>query len=964
MNNPKLSLIIGVNHESKYYRELVQQAQRQDYDNLEIIIVSNRLNTKEQYILDFLTYRDSLERTKHICLINRRCHSSIYNEGINLATGDYIWCVNENIALDDEKIVSRVICELVKSKAQAIYLVESKGPTESASKANKSGKETYEACLEHPASLINQKDWKNPGRLIINLSTLRLFNLRFVEEWSDIHGALLALQVIRFFPNIVYLSQDTIKFNKNPPRYSLGQFVEFKLAYNYVLRFSEIVFGIHSNIFKIVLKGEIKDCPDFINSIDSSPLNQKIKDYLKYSRKLCLEHYTKRAFDITDETVNIHEKIKTLTTSVVSKYSEMMNEFFKNSKIKVHCGAHKTATTFIQNRLHEAKYDLALQNTIYIHYEQLRDDYIRAKQVKNIDDINERFAFAISQQVAILAFKTPSILIISEENLIRPNIQITEKWGSEATYERASNYSCACMRNGYDIEHLKEVLSIFQGQAEIIYTVRNYFDYLLSRHSELLKWRNFKEFDGEFLNKSDLKQCNWDFLISDLKRLGNTTSIFAFETYKNDPIQFANHLAEYDLTDYCVKQNDSQNISRSRSSQLLLDSLINKQYLGYEPLELKNIFSEKIACENSLHHKFETKLFSHNLLQQSKSQYNAFCINKTSNLIDSHPPLSHEEACESRLLKEISLPERNQYSFIHNSKALEIHLKSISKRLLFLEERCKASPPRDGLSAMIRIKNEEDNIYNVLVSIRDHFDEIVVIDNNSTDNTLSEIERAMTNHPSLNNKLKIRHYKYEIARCGIDNFKEPQNSPHSLASFYNYCLKQCSFSKVCKWDGDMLLPKSMEEAFAKFISKLKTTLPSSDESTVFGVMKGMTVYKGGNGKFYRRHSVFEKEARIFDNSPGVFFIKEILWEQLYSLHKIERITSDDITFVEFKDTSVNEFSHWSIESSLGMSPRKSKELRDFNLIKQITNNKNIKEMNNSLASHGFQEIDFSIFEFE
>ena len=148
------------------------------------------------------------------------------------------------------------------------------------------------------------------------------------------------------------------------------------------------------------------------------------------------------------------------------------------------------------------------------------------------------------------------------------------------------------------------------------------------------------------------------------------------------------------------------------------------------------------------------------------------------------------------------------------------------------------------------------------------------------------------------------------------------------------------------------------------LSKLKTTLPSSDESTVFGVMKGMTVYKGVNGKFYRRHSVFEKEARIFDNCPGVFFIKEILWEQLYSLHKIERITSDDITFVEFKDTSVNEFSHWSIESSLGMSPRKSKELRDFNLIKQITNNKNLKEMNNSLASHGYQEIDFSIFEFE
>ena len=32
-----------------------------------------------------------------------------------------------------------------------------------------------------------------------------------------------------------------------------------------------------------------------------------------------------------------------------------------------------------------------------------------------------------------------------------------------------------------------------------IFTVRSYFDYLLSRHSEFLKWRPFKEFDGDFI---------------------------------------------------------------------------------------------------------------------------------------------------------------------------------------------------------------------------------------------------------------------------------------------------------------------------------------------------------------------------------------------------------------------------------------------------------------------------------
>ena len=95
----------------------------------------------------------------------------------------------------------------------------------------------------------------------------------------------------------------------------------------------------------------------------------------------------------------------------------------------------------------------------------------------------------------------------------------------------------------------------------------------------------------------------------------------------------------------------------------------------------------------------------------------------------------------------------------------------------------------------------------------------------------------------------------------------------------------------------------------------------------------------------------------------VFFVKEILWEQLFSLHSIERVISEGLTFVEFKDTSVNEFSHWSITASLGMSPRKSKELRDFNIIKKITQYQKSDEIDKALQAHGFQEIDFDLFDF-
>ena len=160
----------------------------------------------------------------------------------------------------------------------------------------------------------------------------------------------------------------------------------------------------------------------------------------------------------------------------------------------------------------------------------------------------------------------------------------------------------------------------------------------------------------------------------------------------------------------------------------------------------------------------------------------------------------------------------------------------------------------------------------------------------------------------------------------------------------------------------MLLPKSMEKPFQEFLQKVLRAAPSCENSTIFGVMKGLTVYKGMDNRFYCRQLAFEKEARIFDNIPGVF-VKEILWEQVFSLHNIERIISEDLTFVEFKDTSTNEFSHWSVATSLGMSPRKIKELHDFNIIKKITQYQNSDDLERSLLEHGFQEIDFDLFDF-
>jgi hypothetical protein len=233
---------------------------------------------------------------------------------------------------------------------------------------------------------------------------------------------------------------------------------------------------------------------------------------------------------------------------------------------------------------------------------------------------------------------------------------------------------------------------------------------------------------------------------------------------------------------------------------------------------------------------------------------------------------------------------------------------------------------RPGMSAMLRVKNEETLIEGCLDSIRDVFSEIVLIDNGSTDRTAEIISRYQAeNDPS--GKIRLYHYPFSIARCGSEHASTPEDSVHSLVYYYNWCLSKCTRSYVCKWDADMYLHPDFRAAFREVVSRTSYGPPVKAS---FGVQ---TLYRASTGDYFLGRREIHEEPRIFPNSAGVRFFKGDAWEVLRSLMPVTPVRMPLVGVYEMKDVREDEFSHWS-GLDFEAAPRKKLEHENYRLLQE------------------------------
>ena len=114
---------------------------------------------------------------------------------------------------------------------------------------------------------------------------------------------------------------------------------------------------------------------------------------------------------------------------------------------------------------------------------------------------------------------------------------------------------------------------------------------------------------------------------------------------------------------------------------------------------------------------------------------------------------------------------------------------------------------------MVRVKNEETFLRASIKSIVPLVEEIVIIDNNSSDATPRIASELAATHPKI---VRVCHYPHEIAKVGSENqalaaTPDGRKSPSLLANYYNWCLRQCRMNFVLKWDGDMVATRTFAE---------------------------------------------------------------------------------------------------------------------------------------------------------
>ncbi|MDE9453841.1 glycosyltransferase [Xenorhabdus bovienii] len=195
---------------------------------------------------------------------------------------------------------------------------------------------------------------------------------------------------------------------------------------------------------------------------------------------------------------------------------------------------------------------------------------------------------------------------------------------------------------------------------------------------------------------------------------------------------------------------------------------------------------------------------------------------------------------------------------LKNSRADRLSFDSFTTKKI--KKQLKRREDLPSVSAIYRVKNGAEYIESSILSIAPFAKEIIIVDNNSTDNTL-EIVHSLAKELKETNKFIISKYEKKLAIAG-KGYREQvrKDKDKSLASFYNYCFSLSTCDYVMKVDAHCI--------FSPYgIDELQNSIKKEYEGIIF---RGLEIY----GKW------LHLELSLYKKDLGLRYVDDELYERL------------------------------------------------------------------------------------
>ena len=204
---------------------------------------------------------------------------------------------------------------------------------------------------------------------------------------------------------------------------------------------------------------------------------------------------------------------------------------------------------------------------------------------------------------------------------------------------------------------------------------------------------------------------------------------------------------------------------------------------------------------------------------------------------------------------------------------------------------------------------------------------VVLVDNGSTDGT-ADVARAVAAEAGAADRLEVREYPFEVARCGEEHLGTPRGVGPQPRVLLQLGVLARAHGYALKWDGDMVLT----DAAVGVLRDLAWQLEAAE--AVVKIPR-YPLYVADDQHAFLDIGLANCEPWAWPNRPGYSFVKAMEWEQpVLPPERRRGVILPDWSCVELKYLDADEFDHWSA-TDFDQSARTQRKRREWEVFRSL-----------------------------